>query len=476
MADTCLCSPTTLQQCNPITAGSGVGYISVPMCQIIPTGDSVSNPFFDTGLNTSYYTYQITNPCDGPTELNAVSISLCASLPIENISVAARIGSCPDFTDLTALIDNTVNPPPEGFNSLTINLDNNVAPGTCAIIRLALIGNYPVSTVNSNIAYITPDETTFSNFGWIIPGCPVIPRLTVNKQCVIDNETSNDLQILYTVDVSNTGNVTLTNIAFTDLISYPTNVTIFDVIVPEGITVDLTTPNLIRLTGTFDQLEPGEDIRLNYTVIVASFGAPGVFSFINTATAQSGDVSAASMCTATVNVFAFQGELCCLFSESGSTGNTASFEFRTINVAGSPSTDVVTTSSLATTGGLQILFLSFGGCTAVFSGTNTPVPLNEVLTAPMVTLTCGGTLPENGTLTTEVTFRFISSNFGGGSITATFNSIELADPTVGRLLPVDTLPLSRTVSISYDSACQNPCTPTTVPELNSLQGGGNCGM
>lgn len=460
MADTCNCPPASNIYCLGVRGLA----VSQPTCQIIPSGDRVENPYFDTEANITYFTYGLLNNCAGTTgNIEDFLTLICENIPLASvIRVDQRLDTCEDFSPVNFDFNNSGGQqPPPGFRYLRIIVNEELTDGASAVYRIALAGNYPAETFTSALnAFVV--IATGGLFGFLInttfpatvPGCPLIPRLTVMKSCntVIENNTA---RVEYSVMVGNTGNVDLDNVLFNDIINYNgSNITIGTVTVePPTINVDTRTSGIIRLTGDLGTINIGESVEITYTVPVVAFSAPGTYTFANTAMASSADIQGSSQCNATIEVVELTNTNCCTVNND----LTANFQI-TVGNPNSPGTSITLGDVLTVPANLALSFTSFDVCSATFVSTGENVPLNTPISGEQIAIECMGLLPQGATDTYTINFTIDSTSQFGGTpleITNTLLDISLDNPGEQILLGINpALPNTSVISVNGNLACQ----------------------
>lgn len=453
MADTCTCPPASLQYCT----STGGLMLSFPSCQIIPNDTRVENPYFDVINNISYFTYLLTDSCTG---LNGpileLYLAICENIPIaEILDVGLRLDGCPGFTSLNYDLNNNSGvTPPAGYRFLRIEVDSNIIEGSSGVFRISIAGNIPVINLpgpNDGIVIVAEQRTVdLSNLRAI--GCPIIPRLTVTKNCnatIVDNMATLD----YTVIVSNPNSINFDEVLYNDVISFNgSNVQIGQInVTPPDLNIDTSTPGTISITGSLGEISPGESIEINYTVPIVSFQAPGVYSFTNNAIATFGDIEGSALCDVTVDVVSVTTQNCCLVNPD----NTGSFNLVIENATNSPQTDVDIVAILIIPEAIELEFTNFNICSAVFIDDATEVPLNTPITNRTIRLVCNGDLQPNSLMTFTIAFRILSSSSFAinRSINMTITQVNLNVPDTQILLPVTPLPNSTSIDVISSVIC-----------------------
>lgn len=463
MADTCNCPPAQNYACLWFGSPTGLGFFQ-PTCQLVPSGDRVANPFYDSTGNVSYYTYGVINNCvdDNNQSIQEVFISVCENTPLQTIDVTGRPDGCPSFIGFDFDFNNTSGQtPPAGFKYLRILVDGAVGRGSAALFRIAFSGNYPAEILETSVSntFVITTQDILAGFlaGPTIPyrlaGCPQIPRLTVTKTCdrVIAN---NQATLNYSVVVANSGDVSLDNVLYDDVVNYNgSNVNIGTITVdPETINVDVSTPGIVRLSGDLGTIGIGESVTISYQIPIMGFSAPGTYTFNNTATATSGDIQGSQSCTVSVDAVGIGTDKCCLVVD----GNDAAFRLALTNLPNSPSTAVVLDDLMTIPSGVVIEFTSFNTCSAVFVDTGEPVPLNMPVTNRQIRIVCNTSIPQDASVSYFINFAVRSTtNFTGTpiAINNTIRDVTLQDPDSQVLLSVSPLPNNAQIDVGGFLQC-----------------------
>lgn len=485
MADTCMCPPVNNIFCR---TSNGLG-IFQPQCQIVPNGDRIENPFFDAVANISYYTYGLINTCNGVNgNVTDYYVAICENIPIEDvISVDALFDGCPDFAPIAFDFENLgpIGPPP-GYEFLHIILNGALTEGACAEFRIALAGNYPPTvipqTVISQGVVTTQRNLGVSSENMLIsPGCPAVPRLTVMKNCgvIIDNNMAN---VVNQVVVSNTGNADVSGVMFNDIVNYNGSaITIGTVTVnPDTINVDVSTPGIIRLTGDLGDIPVGGAITITYDIPVASISSPGVYTFMNSATATGNETQGSAQCSTTIEAVEFTTENCC----EGIGNGQETFRMSVTNIANSPATAVVLSALLTVPSGVVVQFTNFDTCMADFVDTGEAVPLNTDVTNRQIRLSCANSLQSSSTMSFDIDFTIITTTNISSTpviISNVIDAVTLQEPDTQIIVAVTPLPNTATIDVAGALNCLSStslgaqtCTCTMMDNVTVQSSGCNC--
>lgn len=457
MADNCNCSPamnlkTSFVDINNETYNIA-SYVSFPECQIIPNGDRVTNPFYDTVNNISYYTYQYGNQC-GMAAVTSIEVPICGTVPIENVTVEGRFGICPDFIPLDIIRIRNPGGEVAGLEFDVAEIQDGASP---ALYRVAIVGRYEMGMTSVVVPFVEladNDRGPTLRVDWPYASCPQAPRITLFKECSLEIGGNNDVTVVYDIVLSNTGNVELTNVAFMDQISYPSvNVNVDTVTVtPMDVQIDTSVAGIIRLTQTIDTLAIGQAITYEVRIRIGSFTQGGLYSFANMAQGQSGVIMGIDSCTIDINVQELSPRLCCTtFPDT----NRGSFSYGATNSLTSPETEVRVVGTLSIPSSLQVQFVDFGNCRVTFTGTEDLVPLMTPLSGVSITVDCTGMLPSAGTLEFPIEFEFLVAILNTEALTATVEQIQLTMENTINIL-ANMLPISRTFTVDSSAECVIP--------------------
>lgn len=459
MADTCVCPNSVNISCR---GGFGIG-VYQPECQIIPNGDRVGNPYYDTDTDTSYYTYGVLLNCGTFSgvpvgDLEEFFVPVCQNIPLESVVAVDQIlDSCPSFTPvLYDFVNSGGQPPPTGYQFLRIRVDDELQEGGCGQYRIALSGRYDPDVTTDNIIFTVVTSDRLSNFGagaqFLLASCPPLPRLTVNKSCetVIAN---NRATLNYSVIVSNTGDADLTNVAYDDIINFDgSNITLGNIVVtPDTISVDTSVSGVIMFSGNLGDINIGQSVNISYTIALQAFAAPNTYTFNNLAIASSSTAEGSSECITDVEVVAITTNNCCNID-----GNMANFIVSLTNQTNSPNTEIVVENLLTVPRGLTVNFTSFGNCQAFFDGTTNEVPLNEAVTNSIIRVICTTDLTVNETVNFEVDFEYVSINDlqqVPAILTYLIDGVFFVNSNEQILLSVAPLPNEQTINVNSDLMC-----------------------
>lgn len=450
-----------------------------PSIQQVPDIGRVENPYYDTASNMSYFSYGIIDVCDGdPVDVRDFLAIICDNTPLSSIrSCDLLLDSCPDYIPVDFDFNNSGGQtPPPGFKFLRVKINSQIPTGGCGIVRIGLSGNFPPTTITTTpsrgftVITVNPSGGTgasiFGADNGLFPGCPLVPRITVNKDCNISIASNRGL-LSYKVTIANSGNVDLMPLDLRDTISF--NGSAIDIgqitVTPDTLNVDQSTAGMIIITGTFEELAIGSSIEVTYEIPITAINSPGSYTITNVAIARSGDIQGANQCENQIDAVRLNTDLCCILAEDEET-----LSIRISNPSPSPATAINYNALLVVSPNVFVEFSGFGNCTATFADDGEPVPLGTFINDRRINLTCQSNLPTGVTTNSNITF-FVAgtTNFTAtaGFLTLTLNSVTLQNPDT-QLLTVNTVPSNATLSIVGNISCD-----TNILES---QGGDTHGM
>ena len=453
----CPCTPYDNLCCCPSQNGITV---TQPLCQVLPDGSTVTNPCFNVNDNISYWSYKFITNCDqGTNGISGFVIPICENIPENDIIVEEKIDGCGEFTEVAFELNNSFNnygDAPVGFNFLKVENTDRYDVGVCVLYRVSIGGNFPVSEQSIKVKAATPVYEFSCDDCYKVPGCPQAPKLLVVKQC--EKEIDDNVILTYTIDVSNIGNTTLTDVQFEDTISYDGANIIIDSITTEPLLdVNQDTPGLILITGNLGELDPGESTQVKITVTILSFNAPGTYQIMENAKAACCATEASDSCNLNIEVVQLRGEKCCT---TGDLDNTRIFRLEVFNVDNSPQTNITILDTLTIPSRVTVRFNSFSGCNAVFADTMLPVQLNTDVSNKTILISCENlTVPAGGSISKNISFDIVSTTAFSNSVQITNNFDEIIFLNTGEqvLLNIQNIPDSAAIEVLGNSQCLNPC-------------------
>lgn len=454
----CQCPPATNLTCQ---GSSGLGVFQ-PSCQVITTGESVSNPYYDSENNISYFTYGIFANCGYDNgEVTLYYLPICENIPPESVlAVDEFLDNCSMFQPINYDFTNdSGQQPPSGYKFIRILVNAGFQPGACALYRLSLAGRYDGESVTENTALILRTNGGLEKlFGasapFLFASCPPIPRITVMKTCETQLN-DNQATISYSVSVSNTGEVNFEDVAFSDTISYDSpNITIGPVTVsPDTISVDTSVSGIISLSGSLGALNVGSAIEITYSVPLQSIASPNTYTFNNIANAQSGSTEGSSECITSFEVVELTTNIAC----GVVNGNVVNLMSTYTNEPSSPATSITALSTINIPYGLTVQFTDFGDCTATDATTGDPIELMQDITNTTVNINCGFNVPAESFISIPTSLEVIGLyDFSVSEFNLTYTIQEITFTTDNQLnLGAGPLPNSITINVNEIFRCQN---------------------
>lgn len=441
--------------------------VTQPACQRLPDDTLQPNPYFNIESNFSYFTYTVIGSC--ALAFTDVYIPVCDTLTMDLLTVNESLASCGRFNPVSYTFENPVGViPPEGFQYIRIQSEDRFDAGACVTYRLQLMGDYENGGIGI-LVLTTPNGDLAFDGGYTVPTCPQVPRVTITQtveRFIMDNTAT----LMYTTNIANTGNVDLTEIAFSNPITYDSgNVTLGTITTVPPDLIITSGNDLITFSTTIDTLNIGEMITFTYTIPIAGFAGPGTYTFSSMATATlptSDDLTiltlGESVTNATTNitieVVAVAGSACCIVD-----GNTITFQMNIVNQPNSPSTFIDVGATLQLISPLTIRFTSLSSCGAVFPD-GSPVPLNQDITSgDLIDIGCiNQSLPIGTSLQLQVIFDIISINTSMlppfPPLVLTLVDINLTATDAQIFLPVTGLPATATANVNTTLNCSLQCT------------------
>lgn len=451
-------------QCTPfqnICCCGAINGITVtqPACQTLPDGSVVNNPAFVASLGKSFWTYKFFTDCTQTTQaISNLGIPVCGVLNSINLVVSEKIDGCGDFVSVPFTLtanDPNLGPAPSGFQWVKVETSGRYDKGVSVEYRLEILGDYPIAVEPIEVT-TTTEVITFDCGCFQVPLCPPQGQLQVTKNCghtIINNQAT----LNYSVEVANIGNGTLTNVQYLDTIVVPIRLSLGTITVtPPTLSVDTTTPGFVKISGNLGTIAPGGIVPITYSIPIAAVTEPGEYLITNTANASASGTQSSATCTTNLDVVKLTAAKCC----SGTTGNRVVFTLTIGSVSPSPSVIVNILDHLTIPTGVTVQFADFAGCSAVFSGTVTPVPTNTPITGPVeIDIHCGNVLVPSGGVYVKVGTLFVlgSTVVGSSSIVNTITDVVPVDPSAQVFLGVSPIPVSAQINVDLSVVCQSPC-------------------
>lgn len=456
LAQPCVCVPYSNLCC--CAAQNGIT-VAQPQCQTLPDGSTVTNPAYVPGLNTSFWTYKFLTDCSSATRaISNIGIPICVEINADNITVEEKIDGCGAFTfvpfELTPSDPNLGDAPP-GFQFIKIETGSRFEKGVCVEYRISITGNYPEAANPIKLKAGVVIYTFGCNRCYIVPGCELKGKLLVSKTCskTIEN---NRATLQFEVHVDNIGEGTLDAVEFEDIINIPVQFTLGTITVdPSSLTVDTSVPGQVKISGSLGTILPGGRVTVTYSIPIVSISSPNSYLISNNAKAIAEGTESSAACAITLDVIKLSANKCCT-----ANGNTGTFFLSISSVGSSPDATVNIFDHLEIPAGVTIRFASFNGCEAYYSGTTTPVPLNENLSGPLdIDIICRlAQIPSGGSFIKSISYTLISSSAVGSS--ALNNTItDVVPVNIDEIIYEGTnnLPVTANIEIELVQTCATPC-------------------
>jgi uncharacterized repeat protein (TIGR01451 family) len=429
-----------------------------PTCQTLPDGSVVGNPGFSASLGKSFWSYKFLTDCAAATApVSILAIPVCASIASSAIVVSERIDGCGSFVSVPftlAASDPDFGTAPDGFQWLIVASSGRYGKGVAVEYRLEIVGDYPTST--QAIEVLAGGSLLVFDCGcFLVPMCNPQGKLSVDKTCGT-NIVNNQAAFTYQVNVRNTGNASLDNVQFNDTVVIPQQLTPGTVVVtPPTLSVDTSTPGLVKISGNLGTIAAGGVVPVTYTIPVSIVTVPGRYVSTNTASASATGTQASATCSTSLDVVKLALTKCC-----GISGNQFFFTVAASSVGLSPSVHINGTDTMVIPAGVTIQIMDLTGITAIFSGTDTPVPTNTNITGPVsIDFSITNVLvPAGGSSQVTVGNILVSSAVLGTSpIVNTITSVTPVNPGSQVFLGATPLPASATVNVTLGMTCSNVC-------------------
>lgn len=456
-AQPCTCVPNTLLCC--CGPQNGISIVQ-PSCQTLPGGAVVNNPAYAVNTGKSYWTYKFLTDCGGATTkgISNFGIPICASIPTTSIVVSERIDGCGDYVSVPFTLtssDPNLGAPPVGFQWLKVETQGRYDKGVCVEYRVEIAGDFPADTqpiaVKAGTAVLTFNCGCFQ-----VPKCQPQGQLSVNLSCssVI---TNNLPTLLFAVDVSNVGEGPLENVLYQDTINVPSRFILgTPTVTPADLTIDTSTPGLVKVTGNLGNLAPGQHVPISYSIPVANITGPGHFTVLNSVIASATGTQATGSCSHVVEAVQLSASKCCRID-----GHSISYQFTIGSISPSPDTVVNILDQLTLPPGVTVEFTNFSGCDATFADSANPVPRLTPVSGPAtINIHCNNaSIPAGASAQRQVVFNLLSSSVVGSlAISNALQQVTPSTPDTQVFMgTVPALPISATNNVTLTLQCQNPC-------------------
>lgn len=452
----CSCTPNSnICCCGP---QSGISVVQ-PTCQTLPDGSVVNNPAYAPMLTTSYWTYKFITDCDQDTRsISGIGIPVCETIQQTTVTVFEKVDGCGDYVSVPfTLIENDPNfgTAPAGFQWLKIENSGRYDAGVCVEYRIQLTGDFPTDVQPIKVKAAT-NVLTFDCGCFLVPKCNPQGKLAVTKTCM---HTIANNQVTYTaqVNVTNIGNAPLTNVQFNDTIFISPLLGIGTIAVnPPTLNVNTSTPGQIIISGNLGTINPGQTVVVNYTIFITSIPSPRKYITNNTATATATSTQDFAQCSSNLDVVQVSVAKCCNILDS----STGTFTITVSSVGDSPNTTVNIRDHFSVPAGVTIHFTSFDGCSAVFTSSGLPVPLNTDIVGPVdITAICDNVFVPAGGAVSAIGIFIVtaSSAFGTATISNAVTSVVLSNPSSAVFLGAGQLPVTADIDVTLKAGCRQPC-------------------
>jgi len=453
---TCNCIPyQNLCCCEPI---NGISVLQ-PACQNLPNGSVVNNPAFVVSENKSYWTYKFITDCSK--EARAISnfgILICELISIGNITVSEKLDGCGQYQVVPFTLtksDPNLGTAPQGFQFVKVEINDRYEKGISVEYRLEIIGNYPVALQPITVK-AGPDVLVFDcEECFLVPQCNPQGNLSITKNCS-HTISNNQAILLYSIDVSNNGNGTLTDVQFEDRIFISSQLTLGTITVaPPTLNVNTSIPGEIIINGNLGTLVPGGSIPITYTIPIVNVTVPGKYLINNTATVAAAGTKDSASCLTNLDVVRLRADKCCKIN-----GNQGIYTLTIYSEGNSPDIVVDLFDQMQLPAGITIQFQSLSGCEGYFSGTTNPIPLNTNISGSAgFDLICRNALvPAGGTYVKVGSYILVSSSvIGTATIQNTITNVVPVNPVSQVLLGVSDVPVSANIDVQLTQVCTKQC-------------------
>lgn len=430
----------------------------LPSTQLLPDNTVVDNPFFQSESNQSFWSYKLLLNCAlVPRQPLNFYIPIYENISEDMVTVQERRLRCTEFNTVEFTFGNPPGiTPPTGFKFINIAIDGRYGEGTCVLYRLQVTGNFPETNesvyLNTNSGLLTYDPN------YLVPGIPLVSSVTITKT---NNVAINGQQATITsnITVTNTGNVDLSNLLFTDLISYDgANITLGNsTVTPDDFTISQPSSGVLRFQGTIAQLAMGESFTIEENIVLAKFSTPNSYTINSVASVMSDSAQDTTNTMVTIPVVSYTTSTLCTVGED----NFVVLDTSLTAVGNSPEDTVQTTALLVIPETVLISILNFDGCTFTFVDTGEPVQVNEPINGRSIQIQCQATIPTNATMTFSFLISIIASNVlptVTNQVLYTLQEVTLKEANSSVFLGATPLPNRRSFSVNVTETCSNNCT------------------
>lgn len=450
----CNCVPFVNECCcGPI---SGIS-VSQPACQSLPDGRIVNNPAYDPVAGKSYWSYKFLTDCGQSTRaISNFVIPICGLIRKGHVVVSEKIDGCGTFKPVPFdLSDDDPNfgEAPEGFQWLKVETDERFDKGVSVAYRIEINGDFPTA-VQPILVKASTNTLTFDCGCFLVPQCNPQGKLAISKEC--DYEiVNNQVTLSYSIDVDNIGSGVLNNVQYLDTLFIPPQLSLGTIVVsPPSLSVNTIVPGQVTISGNLGTINPGGEVLISYSIPITGISSPGRYIIANMAMAAAAGTEARDSCSITLDVVQLNRKKCC----NVTNGNRITFTVTLSSVGNSPDTVVSVVDTLVIPPGVTVQFNDFGGCTATFTNSGNPVPINTNVTGPTeITISCNN-VAVSGMAVRNIILTVVSSTAIGNAIIAnTVDSVTPVNPGQQVFLGAGNLPVEADVQVQLGVSCLKPC-------------------
>lgn len=428
--------------------------LSEPLMQLSPEGIVSKNPFYDSKLGISFWTYKLLTLWDN--NLNSgiyeLFIPINKEIPEELISISERILTKGTFEEVPFDFCNPKDIiPSKQFKYLRIPIQNRFKLCSSVQYRMAIKGNYE-ETKESLIVNDSNKKTIEFNDSFLVPGVSLHSTLILNKTAFV--KTDHDkASIHYTLSITNIGKETALDIILTDIISYDSyNIIVDQVVVDLNLVkVDTSLNDLLKLSTKIENLKSSETLTIEYTIPIVSFYVPNIYTFSSTVTAKTNKVETTENSTISIEVVEFKTVNTCTIINN----NSAKFDLSLCNVAYSPASTSIMEFSLLIPPKFTIKFHDLGSknCIATFDDTKEAVPLNTNITDKTINFRSKMTIPFKGKCTESIIMDAVSTSCENNTelkIISSLTNVSLLSPNKQVFLEAIPIPNTTVLNLCTD--------------------------
>ncbi|PRR80007.1 hypothetical protein [Clostridium vincentii] len=430
-----------------------------PACQTLPDGSVVNNPAFVADLNKSYWSYKFITDCGKDTRgISNFVIPICELIVEDNLIVSEKIDGCGNFQPVPFTLskeDPNFGTAPLGYQFLKIETNSRYEKGVSVEYRIEIVGDYPIGIEDIFVKAANEIYDFSCDECFLVPKCNPQGKLTVTKNCshVIEN---NQATLIYNVHIDNISNGILDNVAFQDLIFLSPNLIIGTIqVIPQTLSVDITNPGEIKISGNLGTINPGQTVTVQYSIPIANVTEPGSYLISNTATASDTGTKDTDTCNTRVNFVKLAANKCC-----STEGDMGIFTLTISSVGNSPDILVDIHDHMEVPSGVTVKFLELSGCEEYFSGTSDPIPTNTDISGPIaLDFICKNALVPAGSKYVKLgKYQLVSSSVvGTTTIRNSINGVNPVNPADQVFLGVSNIPATANINVQLTQTCASPC-------------------